>query len=549
MSLDRRRRSRRAWAALCAAVLAVSGAVVGAAAPASAVPATIPLTITNDSGKGPIYLYVLGERDGVAGWADAGGTFHPWPGGVGPVPVPAPDASIAGPGPGQSVTIQLPKLSGRVYYSYGQKMTFQIVLDGRLVQPAVQNDSDPNRNVLFNWTEYTLNDGGIWINSTQVDHWSAPYQVGVKRADGHVLSTGMLKPNGYEAFYTALESAGWGGLVQRAPDGSRLRALNPSHGIDVGKISSASIDAYVTEVWNSYRTRDMVITPFSHEPGTQFRGRIDGDWFRFRNGSGQEVAAFKKPDASSVYGCHKDLQAPNDHVVGPIARTLCAALVRTTALTNPNQPDASNAGFYQDARTNVYAKLAHQQMANGKAYAFAFDDVGAHESLVHDGNPTAAYIKLDPFTGTATPIGDSGGGTEQPNPGGGLPTGTGTIRAGAALCLDVPWADPTDTNQVQLATCSGNAAQQWTRGSDGTVRALGKCLDVARSGTADGTVVWIYTCNGTGAQKWVYDAGTQALRNPQSGKCLDAQGGAPLRDGQKVQLWTCNQTEAQRWSF
>ncbi|MFH6688343.1 beta-1,3-glucanase family protein [Cellulosimicrobium funkei] len=548
MPHDRKNSSRRAWAALCAAVLAVSGALVGVAAPASAVPATIPLTITNDSGRGPIYLYVLGERDGVAGWADAGGTFHPWPGGVGPVPVPAPDASIAGPGPGQSVTIRLPKLSGRVYYSYGQKMTFQIVLDGRLVQPAVQNDSDPNRNILFNWTEYTLNDGGLWINSTQVDHWSAPYQVGVQRADGQVLSTGMLKPNGYEAFYTALESAGWGGLVQRAPDGSRLRALNPSHGIDVGKISSASIDSYVTEVWNSYRTRDMVVTPFSHEPGTQFRGRVDGDWFRFRNGSGQEVAAFKKPDASSVYGCHKDLQAPNDHVVGPIARTLCAALVRTTALTNPNQPDASSAGFYQDARTNVYAKLAHQQMANGKAYAFAFDDVGAHESLVHDGNPQAAYIKLDPFTGTATPIGN-GGSTEQPGTPGGLPAGTGALRIGSTLCLDVPWADPTDTNQVQLATCSGNAAQQWTRGTDGTVRALGKCLDVARSGTADGTAVWIYTCNGTGAQKWTYDSATKALRNPQSGKCLDAQGGAPLRDGQKVQLWTCNQTEAQRWTL
>nr|WP_198526179.1 hypothetical protein [Cellulosimicrobium sp. MM] len=99
MPHDRKNSSRRAWAALCAAVLAVSGALVGVAAPASAVPATIPLTITNDSGRGPIYLYVLGERDGVAGWADAGGTFHPWPGGVGPVPVPAPDASIAGPAP------------------------------------------------------------------------------------------------------------------------------------------------------------------------------------------------------------------------------------------------------------------------------------------------------------------------------------------------------------------------------------------------------------------------------------------------------------------
>lgn len=135
--------------------------------------------------------------------------------------------------------------------------------------------------------------------------------------------------------------------------------------------------------------------------------------------------------------------------------------------------------------------------------------------------------------------------------GSGLPTGTSTIRATAntGLCLDVPWADATDTNRIQLAWCNGNAAQSWTRGSDGSIRALGKCLDVARSGTANGTVVWLYTCNGTGAQKWTYDSATRALKNPQSGKCLDATNGAPLFDGQKMQLYTCNQTDAQRWSF
>jgi beta-glucanase (GH16 family) len=135
--------------------------------------------------------------------------------------------------------------------------------------------------------------------------------------------------------------------------------------------------------------------------------------------------------------------------------------------------------------------------------------------------------------------------------GSGLPTGTSAIRATAntGLCLDVPWADATDTNRIQLAWCNGNAAQSWTRGSDGSIRALGKCLDVARSGTANGTVVWLYTCNGTGAQKWTYDSATRALKNPQSGKCLDATNGAPLFDGQKMQLYTCNQTDAQRWSF
>ncbi len=36
-------------------------------------------------------------------------------------------------------------------------------------------------------------------------------------------------------------------------------------------------------------------------------------------------------------------------------------------------------------------------MADGKAYGFAFDDVGHHESLVHDGDPRGASLTLDPF--------------------------------------------------------------------------------------------------------------------------------------------------------
>ncbi|WP_019135884.1 glycoside hydrolase family 16 protein [Cellulomonas massiliensis] len=135
-----------------------------------------------------------------------------------------------------------------------------------------------------------------------------------------------------------------------------------------------------------------------------------------------------------------------------------------------------------------------------------------------------------------------GGGT------GALPTGTGPIKAGN-LCLDVPWAQATDGNPMQIVTCSGNAAQQWTRGSDGTVRALGKCLDVAGGATAAGTQVQLWTCNGTGAQKWEYQAATQSLRNPQSGTCLDPSGGFPLHDGQRVIIWTCHGGNEQRWTF
>jgi hypothetical protein len=359
----------------------------------AAVPATIPLTITNNSGRGDaVYIYNLGTNPatGQQGWADASGKFHAWPAGGNP-PTPAPDASIAGPGNGQSVTIQMPKFSGRVYFSYGQKLVFKLTTGG-LVQPAVQNPSDPNRNILFNWSEYTLNDGGLWINSTQVDMFSAPYAVSV---NGN--TTGHLKAGGYNAVYNALNAGGWGGLIQKAPDGSTLRALSPLYGVETGGLPANAMDDYINRVWSKYSSETLTVTPFGDQPDTKYFGRVSGDVMNFTNSSGAVVTSFQKPDSASVFGCFKLLDAPNDQVRGPISRTLCAGYNRSTLLANPNQPDPNDAGFYQDAVTNQYSKNIHAQMADGRAYGFAFDDVGNHEALVHDGNPQQAGLILDPF--------------------------------------------------------------------------------------------------------------------------------------------------------
>ncbi|WP_328442041.1 glycoside hydrolase family 64 protein [Streptomyces sp. NBC_00444] len=386
-----------------AATAALLGAlfVFGAPSPAQAVPDTIPLNITNNSGRGdPVYVYNLGTllTTGQQGWADANGTFHAWPAGGNP-PTPAPDASIAGPAAGQSKTIRIPKFSGRIYFSYGQKLDFRLTTGG-LVQPAVQNPSDPNRNILFNWSEYTLNDSGLWLNSTQVDMFSAPYAVGVQRADGSTSTTGHLKSGGYNAVFNGLrgQSGGWAGLVQTRSDGTLLRALSPGHGVGSGALPASVMDDYINRVWQRYATSTLTVTPFADQPNTKYFGRVSGGVMNFTNGSGAVVTSFQKPDADSVFGCHKLLDAPNDLVRGPISRTLCAGFNRSTLLVNPNQPDTSSANFYQDGVTNHYARLIHGQMADGKAYAFAFDDVGHHESLVHDGNPQQAYLTLDPLS-------------------------------------------------------------------------------------------------------------------------------------------------------
>lgn len=392
--------NRKLMAVLAAAATVAAGLIATGAGPASAVPATIPLKITNSSGRGDaVYIYNLGTNltTGQQGWADAAGNFHAWPAGGNP-PTPAPDASIAGPGNGGSITIQMPKFSGRVYFSYGQKLVFKLTTGG-LVQPAVQNPSDPNRNILFSWTEYTLNNDGLWINSTQVDMFSVPYAVGVQQGNGNTLTTGHLKPGGHDAFFNALrgQAGGWSNLIQTAPDGTVLRALAPTYGVETGALPSNVMDDYVNRVWSKYSSETLTVQPFGDQPDIKYFGRVSGNTMNFTNGSGQVVTSFQKPNSTSIFGCAGLLDAPNDLVRGPISRTLCAGYNRSTLLTNTNQPDPNDSGFYQDNVTNYYSRDIHAQMVDGKAYGFAFDDVGNHEALVHDGDPQQAFITLDPF--------------------------------------------------------------------------------------------------------------------------------------------------------
>ncbi|MEW2306459.1 ricin-type beta-trefoil lectin domain protein [Streptomyces sp. NPDC006655] len=121
------------------------------------------------------------------------------------------------------------------------------------------------------------------------------------------------------------------------------------------------------------------------------------------------------------------------------------------------------------------------------------------------------------------------------------------IRGLAGKCVDVAGANSANGTPVQLYDCNGTAAQQWTVGSDGTIRALGKCLDVTSGGTADGTPVQLYDCNGTAAQRWAVSPAHDIV-NPQADKCLDVTGNASA-DGTRLQIWTCSGGANQKWTL
>jgi hypothetical protein len=399
----RRSRWRSFLLVLVAVILTlpVALAVDGARA---AGPDRLPMTFTNATGwDEPVHLYTVGIdlSSGSQGYLDVDGTFTPWSGGTIP-PSPAPDVSIPGPVNGGDTTVRIPRgSSGRAYFSFGEKLQLALAPDG-LVQPAPWVEGDPNRDILFDWSELTYNDSGLWLNSSQVDMLAVPHAVSVTGSDGTTSHTGAVLARGRQAVIDgALANPEWAGSVHPGADGADgtvLRVLAPGRATGAGLMAADHLDSYIAEVWSAYGDQTLTVAPFDGRPDIRFFGRSSGTTMMFTDTSGAVVASFERPSTVDVWGCDGNLRAPDDQVVGPIARTLCAALFRGTLGTIDIQPGGTAADFYRSAPDNVYGRLVHEVMADGRAYAFPFDDVQAQESLVHPGDPVAAGIELSHFS-------------------------------------------------------------------------------------------------------------------------------------------------------
>jgi hypothetical protein len=157
-------------------------------------------------------------------------------------------------------------------------------------------------------------------------------------------------------------------------------------------------------------------------------------------------------------------------------------------------------------------------------------------STASGGTMSVAYVAAySTGSGTTTP--------PPPPP----PSGGSAITGYQGLCVDVRAANPADFTPVQVYTCNGTNAQQWTVVQAGsTLHALGKCMDINGGGTADGTTVDLYDCNNTGAQVFIPQSNGE-LYNPQSNKCLDDTGFGGA--GTQLQIWDCADSANQQWKL
>ncbi|MGK5684337.1 beta-1,3-glucanase family protein [Actinoplanes sp. URMC 104] len=399
-------RTRTAWLSVVAA-LAVAAPVAAVTIPASAAsPAVLPLTVTNNTGRGDaVFLYVIGTLNGRWGYVNAGGAFTPWPAGGLP-PTPAPDVAMAGPANGGSTTIRIPKgLSGRVYMALRDKIKFFLTPDG-FVQPAPWAPGDPNYNTLFDTSEFTFNDSGLWLNSSQVDFFGIPHAVTVTNGAGQTKRTGDVVNDGRNRVINAIKAQpGWERSVITRSDGTVLRVLAPGKATDAGLFPTNYLDAYISSAFASYTTRTLTVVPRQAEPNRKFFGRTVGTTMRFTDSSGAEVATVDKPTTANVWGCDGVFNAPNvaPFIQSEVRRTICTALVRGTLGTSTQEPVYDANAFYKNSAPNHYSRIIHANMADGKAYGFAYDDVGGFESLVNDGDPQQAGIIMSPFGAGGTP--------------------------------------------------------------------------------------------------------------------------------------------------
>lgn len=525
------RTGKRLWNAVAALAVAVPTAVTAFAAPAQAVgPDRLPFTFTNNTGRGDaVYLYVTGVLNGRLGYVNAGGTFTPWPAGAIP-PSPAPDAAINGPGNGGSVTVQLPRgISGRLWMSLGEKLKFFLTPDG-FVQPDVVNPSDPNRNILWDFSEFTYNNDGLWLNSTQVDMFAIPHAVTVTGSDGRTERRGDVVDNGRNKVIDAIRGMGspWSNAIQTRSDGTVLRVLAPGKATAAGLMPGNYLDGYINNSWSTYTGKNLTVVPFGDQPNVKYYGRVSGNAMNFTDTSGQQVLTIQKPSTADVWNCNGALDAPNDQVRGPIARTICAALHRTTLAERDVQPSGGPADFYKNSTTNHYSRIIHANMADGRAYGFPFDDVLAQESLVKHNDPRSAGMILSPFGG-----------------GGSTPTKTRIISNWNNKCIDVPDWKFNDGQRLHVWDCTDGTNQKWEWINDTLRTENNMCMDVAWGSSENGAAIQIATCSGNPAQQFVL-SGAADLVNPQANKCVDIKDWIP-DNGAVLQLWECTGGAVQKW--
>ncbi|MBF0441461.1 MAG: hypothetical protein HQK54_06120, partial [Oligoflexales bacterium] len=231
---------------------------------------------------------------------------------------------------------------------------------------------------------------GIFINTSRVDQFGFPLRLDVTGLDGFHQSVGeTLSESRDELFAQFIVDTPESFQVLAKAPYAPYRIIAPAHAsFQKGGESVNYLDPYISEVWEKYRSEDLVIN-IGGWPA--FTGRVSGDTFRFRDDNGGNYYINGKPTTAMVLlgsGLLDDRTGASD-----IARQLqiqaqvCAALNRHVAENSFDRWWDANYHYPENHIANSYAKFWHDHSIGALAYGFAYDDVGGHSPSIHTPAP------------------------------------------------------------------------------------------------------------------------------------------------------------------
>ncbi len=124
------------------------------------------------------------------------------------------------------------------------------------------------------------------------------------------------------------------------------------------------------------------------------------------------------------------------------------------------------------------------------------------------------------------------------------------VHGQTGRCMNVPYGDYHDGQNVIIMPCDGKAKQRFTyKPTTSEIAAGGWCLDAqASGGVVTGNDVKLRECDGTLSQQW-NDARGGFVNRADPALCMRIEGGPDAPNGSNIEIVACNDSVGQMWGL
>lgn len=230
--------------------------------------------------------------------------------------------------------VTIPKItSGRLFVSVGSPCYIK-TYDSGFAGPSLDNPSDPNRNIYYDFSEFTIDSKGYHGNITRVDAFGFPMQHRLVNLAGNYDQTvGELESETRAGLFTKYQNEVPYEFKSLGTDQAPYRIVAPTH----GSFKAGGANANYFASYSNISTQDILLG-----------------------------------------------------IGGAADPKTCACLNRHVPLYN-----WTNVGSYYGASpANYYAKFWHDHAINNLAYGFCYDDVNQQAAYLEVGDPKGVIIRV-----------------------------------------------------------------------------------------------------------------------------------------------------------